>query len=151
MSNPDPRGACGAKIPQPDLTSDAAIGIQSSSIAGVQGVLRPDDPTAEEYVDANVDDAIEGCPAWPGTTASGSTQTVTLLHVAPEQPMPDGIDEQLGFVLKVEDSGQTAYAGVVLLRAGDVVSQVAWFGAAVVEENTVVEVMLLAASRLDGA
>jgi hypothetical protein len=117
----------------------------------VHGVLRPDDPTAEEFVDANIDDAVEGCPAWQGSTASGSVQTVKLLHVAPEQPLPDGIDDQLGFVLKVEDSGQTAYAGVVLLRAGDVLSEVAWFGAAEVEENTVVEVMLLAAARLDGA
>jgi hypothetical protein len=149
--NPDPRGPCGAEITQPDLAQGESIAITSASILGFQGVLVPKELSAEDYLDANLEDATEGCPPWTSTTNTGSTQTVTLVDVVPEQTVPDGIDQQLGFVLKVEDSGQTAYAGLVLLRAGDVLSQLAWFGGAEVDPRTVSEVVVLAAARLASA
>jgi hypothetical protein len=149
--NPDPRGPCGATITQPDLAQDEAIAITSASILGIQGVLVPSEISAADYLDANLDDATEGCPAWTSTTSTGSTQTVTLVDVVPEQRVPEGIDQQLGFVLEVEDAGQTAYAGLVLLRAGDVLSQVAWFGGAEIDPRTVSEVVVLAAARLASA
>jgi hypothetical protein len=146
--NPDPRGPCGAKIVQPDLTQDAAIGITSSSVLGVQGVMRPTEISAEDYLDANLDDADADCPPWTSTTNTGSTQTVTLLDVVPDQRVDDAIDQQLGIVLKIETEGQTAYAGVVFLRAGDVLSEVAYYGAAEVDARTVEELVVLAAARL---
>jgi hypothetical protein len=148
--NPDPRGPCGAKIAQPDLGSGASIAIGSSSIVGFQGVLRPTEPTAEAFLDANLADVREGCPPWQSTTNTGSTQTVTLLDVVPDQPVPDGVDQQLAVVLKVEDSGQTAYAGVIALRSGDVLSELAYFGPAPVDARTVAELVVLLGARLAG-
>jgi hypothetical protein len=136
---------------QPDLGQGESIAIASASIVGFQGVLVPTEISAEQYLDANIDDAHEGCPPWTSTTNTGSTQTVTLVDLVPDQRVPDGIDQQQGAVLKIEDSGQAAYAGVVLLRAGDVLSELVWFGPAEVDAKTVEEVVVLAAARLASA
>jgi hypothetical protein len=139
----DPRGPCGTTIAQPDLSSGATIGIGSASISGVQSVLRPTKPSAAAYLDANIADAKKGCAPW-----SKGAQRITLERVIPAQRTPASVDQQLGVLLTIEQAGQTAHAGIVYLRAGDRLSELALLSPSPIEAKTLEELVVLAAARL---
>jgi hypothetical protein len=76
--DPDPRGPCGAKVRDLDLTDGAGIGIRAASVQGAQTVARLTAARSREYFDARSADLRSGCPAYSTTTNRGATQTVQL-------------------------------------------------------------------------
>jgi hypothetical protein len=148
--NPDPRGPCGAVVPQPDLTAGAAEGITAGNLSGIESVLRPTDPTAEEFMTNTLADARSDCPPWTSTTDTGSKQTVTLIAIV-HPPMPPSIDQSFVGLLRIEDSGQMADAGFVAMRRGDRLLILAFFTGQQVRPEGIAAVASAAAERFAAA
>jgi hypothetical protein len=146
FENPDPRGPCGARIAFPDLGSGVGAGIQAlSGLQGFEFVLRPNRPTADEFVDATESDTREGCASYTSRTNTGSMQSVKLLRVV---QLPRLVDAETASVLAITNNGVRTEAATIVMRRADVVAVVGLFGPIVPTDDTLVALAEKAAEKL---
>jgi hypothetical protein len=118
FADPDPRGPCGTKIAQPDLSGAAGESL-TGAVNGAELIVRPGLATAEGYVSAMERDTRPGCARWQSMTNTGAMQTGQLLA---EVPLSVPVDQATASVMKLTSVGQTFVATGILLREGGTLS-----------------------------
>jgi hypothetical protein len=115
FEDPDPRGPCGARVAQPDLSTGAVIGISAQAVQGFEAVVELPVTAAENYLRALREDARPGCAAYDSTTNTGSTQHVRLIR-----PVDIGAagDERTAGLLEISNEGHTFEAFELAVRSG---------------------------------
>jgi hypothetical protein len=119
FENPDPRGFCGARLMQPELSKGATAVFEADGITVSDTVLRLDEPTAVAFLDAAIADTKPGCPSYQSQTNTGSIQT---FMPGPVIALPSLADQQVAATATVSVNGQTGFLGEVLLRRAGVIS-----------------------------
>jgi len=114
--NPDPRGPCGAKVPQPSLRHGALASFRNRSSALATMVVEPGELATKRYLDAIVADSRPGCAAFDSTTNFGETQHVVPILV-PLPPLADGAVASAGLVT-IGDGPRTLLVEIIV-RDGD--------------------------------
>ena len=117
--DPDPRGFCGARLMQPDLSKGATAVFEADGVTVTDTVLRLDEATARRFLDAVVVDTRPGCRSFQSQTNTGATQTVVPGVVI---QLSSVADQQTASTASFTVNGQTGYAGEVLLRHGPLLS-----------------------------
>lgn len=115
FENPDPRGPCGAKIPQPSFKNAAGVAISGTGLVGDQLVTELPSGQAAAYVRAMIQDGHTPCPQYTSTTNTGATQIVTPLGAVEVHATELG----LVYAGTIQLGATRSYAVGVLLVAGD--------------------------------
>ena len=114
FENPDPRGPCGAKISQPDLSKGATAVFESQAPLTLSDtVLNLGTAAATNYLSTLLADARPGCPPYESTTRQGQTQTVTPSAFL--DPLNAGA-QRLVVLEKATVNDQTGYLGYAVVR-----------------------------------
>lgn len=116
FENPDPRGPCGARAPQPPgIHAAALVTLRAGSYQVVEVVSAPPPGEVAHYLDVLAGDLQPGCPPHESTTNQGLTQRVsgvTAVDVA-------GVAERaVAWTALVEVGTSRVNAGLVALQAG---------------------------------
>jgi hypothetical protein len=143
--DPDPRGPCGAKIPQPASFESATAGIRSASGFGFEQILRLNVDAGRSYLDKLIGDAQEGCPSHTSRTNTGATQLFQLTSVVDVSGLAD---QALAVRADITTNGQTVPATFVALRQADLVALVVVAARDSLLEPSVKALARAAASRL---
>lgn len=119
FENPDPRGPCGAKIPQPAFEDAALVAFattQPPHATIVQAVWDLPGNRAEKFLEAHRRDARPGCAVYTSTTPTGTQEVEFLEEVA----VPG---DALATTVRLSVQGAPPfYAGVGIARDGTVLS-----------------------------
>jgi hypothetical protein len=119
FQDPDPRGFCGARVMQPDLSKGATTVFEADGVTVTDTVLRLDEATAKGFLDAWIADTRPGCPSFQSQTNTGATQTFVPGAVI---QLPSVADQQTASTASITVNGQTGFVGEVLLRRGALIS-----------------------------
>jgi hypothetical protein len=148
FENPDPRGPCGGRAPQPPGMDHAAlVTLRAGSYQVVEVVSAPPPGDVARYLDVLAADLRTGCPPFESTTNQGQTQRVsgvTAVDVA-------GVgDRAVAWTALAEVGTSRANAGLVALRAGPRFAYVQVFSAEAPPPATMRALAEAAARRLAG-
>ena len=143
--DPDPRGACGAKVAQLDVSHGHNIGIQGGGIQGFESVVQLPIAQATAYLSALTADAKPGCPGYDSKTNTGELQHAELQQLVDVGALGD---QRISAVLKITDQGQTAYGAAITVRVADRVLELVVFGDSPPPPETVVPLASRAVDRL---
>ena len=152
FENPDPRGPCGAVVPELKM-SDGAIRVFATgngSQVFFSSIVPMGEPKAKAYMDAMVADAYPGCSPFHSTTNTGRTQEIDPTVVT----LPPIADQQVGELGKVSVGGVTGHIAGVIFRQGGLVVSAQYLGADPLDAETLgvlAQQSAVAAQRLGAA
>jgi hypothetical protein len=135
FADPDPRGPCGAKVPELPLRDAAAIAVAADTIrSGAELVVRTKPGVAKQYLDARMADSRQGCPEYATVTNKGVRQRVLLVRIV---KLNREFEQALAVVtaLKVQDSVRAATQ--IEVRRGDMIARTVIFSDAPLATETV--------------
>jgi hypothetical protein len=117
FENPDPRGPCGAVVPQFRL-GEGTVGrsFGASNITIVQ-FITPTSTVTSAFLDAIVGDALPGCSAFESETNLGLMQQVSEIEIVDVTSAPTGA---VAYTSRVDIGGQTAYVAAVAVADREV-------------------------------
>lgn len=124
FENPDPRGPCGAKVPQPafrDAALAAFVTAQPPNATIVHAVWELPGDDAEEFLEAHRRDTRPGCPVYRSTTPTG-TQEVKFLE---EVGVPG---DTLANTVRITVKDAEFYASIGIAREGTALTVIMMFG-----------------------
>jgi hypothetical protein len=117
FENPDPRGPCGAVVPQFRL-GEGTVGrsFGASNVTIVQ-FITPTSAVTSAYLDAIVGDALPGCSGFESETNQGLMQQVSEIEIVDVTSAPTGA---VAYTSRVDIGGQTAYVAAVTVADREV-------------------------------
>ena len=122
-NNPDPRTACGRKLPLPVSSRSAFVVISGSSLYITDFVFDLAPAQAHRFIALNRATAILGCPIFRSQTPYGYRQINQFLSVV---DLPSVGSESFAFSVRVRKPGaQWLYATEVLARRDGLLSMLA--------------------------
>lgn len=145
FENPDPRGPCGAKVDQPDLSGGASLAFQARTATGFQMVGEVPEDQARAFLDATAADSRPGCPPWQSRTDTGANQTGEFLGTV-DLGLP--ADVATAANIHVTSAGSEAYGTEIIVRSGGTLSVVVLLAGAPAPPSVTRDLAATAARRL---
>lgn len=148
FENPDPRGPCGARAPQPPGMDHAAlVTLRAGSYQVVEVVSAPAPGEAARYLDALAADLRPGCPPHESTTNQGHVQRVSGVEAVDVGGVGD---RAVAWTARAEVGTSRVNAGLVALHVGPRFAYVQVFSVDPPPPATVRALAEAAARRLAG-
>ena len=134
FENPDPRGPCGAAVPQLPL-GEGTVGrsFGASNITIIQ-FITPTSKVTSAYMDAIVSDSTAGCSAFESKTNQGLTQHVSDIEIVNVTSAPTGV---VAYTSRVDVGAQTAYVAAITVADSEVTTYLQMFAREPIDRRAV--------------
>jgi hypothetical protein len=118
--DPDPRGPCGTKLPQPSLRSGAVAQFRSPEPAAVfEWISRTPPGEATAYLAGVAADIRPGCAAFKSATPYGHPQLNVFVRATALPPLGDQRVAATMHLRLLAPGERAAYVTEILIREGD--------------------------------